>query len=64
MFSTYLRLGLSIHDTPKSVIRAARQKLSQAARQDPAQRAARKRFYRLMLEYHAKAQDLATDFHL
>lgn len=64
MVSTYLRLGLSIHDAPKSVIRAARQKLSVAARQDPAQRAARKHFYRVMLAHHAKAQEIAMTHRL
>jgi hypothetical protein len=64
MVSTYLRLALNIRDTPRTVIRAARQKLSEAARQDPDQRQARKHFYRLMLAYHAKAQELVTDFHL
>lgn len=64
MYGTYLRLGITVWDSDRAVIRAARRKLARSARRDPAKREARKRFYREMLEHHASAQRLAAEFRL
>lgn len=64
MFSTYLRLNLSISDSNIAVIRAAWRKLDPRARHDRAQRLGRHNFYRTMLDHHQDAQDLATKFGL
>ena len=58
MYGTYLRLGVTVHDGWRAVIRAAARKLAPHARRDSAQREARRRFYRQMLEYHSNAQHL------
>ena len=63
MYGTYLRLGITVWDSDRTVIRAARRKLTRPAR-DPAKREARKRFYREMLEHHASAQRLIAEFRL
>jgi hypothetical protein len=64
MYGTYLRLGVTVHDSDRAVIRAARRKLTMKARRDPAKREARKRFYRTMLEHHAHDRDLVMHFRL
>jgi hypothetical protein len=64
MYGTYLRLGITVWDSDRAVIRAARRKLARSARRDPAKREARKRFYREMLAQHANAQRLAAEFRL
>ncbi len=64
MYGTYLRLGVTVWASDRTVIRAARRKLARSARRDPAKREARKRFYREMLEHHANAQRLAGEFRL
>lgn len=63
-FGTYNRLNLHVSATGRDVIRAARTKIAEHHRRDPAMREARKAFYRQMLEYHAGAQDLVREFRL
>jgi hypothetical protein len=62
MYGTYLRLDVAVHDGNRAVIRAARRRLTPAARRDPAQRDVCKRFYRAMLRHHADAQELVARF--
>lgn len=64
MYGTYLRLDVTVWASNRTVIRAARRKLARSARRDPAKRAARKRFYGEMLQHHASAQQLVTEFRL
>jgi len=64
MYGTYLRLGIPVWASDRTVIRAAQRKLTRSARRDPAKREARKRFYREMLEHHANAQRLVAEFRL
>lgn len=64
MYSTYLRLGITVWDGNRAVIRAARRKLARSALCDPASRDARKHFYRDMLRHHADAQRLVMQFRL
>lgn len=64
MYATYLRLDTTVWDTDPAVIRAARRKLTPAARRDPTKREARKRFYREMLRHHADAQRLVAHLRL
>lgn len=64
MYGTYLRLDVNVHDGWRAVIRAAARKLTPRARRDPAQREARRRFYRQMLEYHSNAQHLVRVWRL
>ena len=64
MYGTYLRLGITVHDSWRTVIRAASRKLSCKARRDPAHRAARKQFYRAMLNFHRQAQELVRHWRL
>jgi hypothetical protein len=64
MYATHLRLDVTVRDSDRTVIRAARRKLTRSARRDPAKREARKRFYREMLEHHAHAQRLVAEFRL
>jgi hypothetical protein len=64
MYGTYLRLGVTVSASDRTVIRPARRKLTRSARRDPAKREARKRFYREMLEHHANAQRLVAEFRL
>ena len=64
MYGTYLRLDVTVHDSWRTVIRAASCKLSRKARRDPAQRAARKQFYRAMLNFHRHAQELVRHWRL
>ncbi len=42
MHGTYLRLGVTVCASDRTVIRAARRKLARSARRDPAKREARK----------------------
>lgn len=62
MYCTYLRLHVTVHDGWRIVVRAAAGKLKPCVRRDPAQRRARHCFYRQMLAYHRKAQDLAREW--
>ena len=64
MYGTYLRLGVTVWDSDRTVIRAARRKLTRYARRDPAKRDAHKRFYCEMLVHHADAQRLVAEFRL
>lgn len=64
MYGTYLRLDVTVWASDRTVIRAARRKLTRTAQRDPAKREARKRFYREMLEHHANAQRLVAEFRL
>ncbi len=64
MYATYLRLGITVWDGERAVIRAARRKLARSALRDPASREARKRFYRDMLGHHADAQRRVMQFRL
>ncbi|ABQ39556.1 hypothetical protein GJ689_02015 [Rhodoplanes serenus] len=64
MHGTYLRLGVTVWDSDRTVIRAARRKLTRSARRDPAKREARRRFYREMLAHHSNAQRLVAEFRL
>jgi len=64
MLGTYHRLNVTIHDDWRAVIRAARGRIAKKARRDPARRADRKRFYRLMLRHHRDAQELAAAWRL
>jgi hypothetical protein len=64
MYGTYLRLDITVHDGWRAVSRAASRKLTQDARRDPAHRAARKRFYRQMLDYHREAQNIVWRWRL
>jgi len=64
MFSTYLRLDITVHDGWRAVFRAAAKKLTPRARCDPAHRNARHRFYREMLTHHREAQRLVRTWRL
>ena len=64
MDGTYLRLDITVHDGWRAVIRAASRKLTRQARRDPKRRAARKRFYREMLDYHRQEQDIVRTWRL
>lgn len=64
MYNSYLRLGVSVHDGWRAVIRAAAERLTPHARRDSAQREARRRFYRQMLEHHQNAQRLVRAWRL
>jgi uncharacterized protein (DUF305 family) len=59
MFGTYQRLQVSAFASPREVIRAAQGKLKPESKYSREQREARHAFYRMMLDYHAKAADLA-----
>ena len=54
MFGTYCRLNVHVMASNLAVIRAARTKLRHP--NNPAEREARKRFYRMMLDYHREAR--------
>ncbi len=64
MYSTYLRLDITIHDGWRTVVRAAANKLTTLARRDLARREARHRFYRAMLAHHREAQRLVRTWRL
>jgi hypothetical protein len=64
MYSTYLRLDITVHHGWRAVIRAAAGRFTPHARRDRAQREARRRFYRQMLEHHRNAQRLVRTWRL
>jgi len=64
IYATYLRLAVPVWERGRTVVRAARRKLSRSALRDPDRRDARKRFYREMLRHHAEAQRLVARFRL
>ena len=64
MYGTYLRLDITVHDGWRAVVRAAARKLTRQARREPKHRAARKRVYRAMLEYHRREQDIVSTWRL
>ena len=63
-YGTYLRLDITVHDSWRAVLRAAARKLTPQARRDPTKPEARHRFYRQMLEYHRKAQEIVSYWRL
>ncbi len=63
-YGTYLRLDITVHTSWRSVVRAAAKKLTSEARRDRAQREARHRFYRQMLDYHREAQKIVSYWRL
>jgi hypothetical protein len=64
MYSTYLRLNITVHDGWRIVVRAAAKKLTTLTRRDPARREVRHRFYREMLAHHQEAQRLVRTWRL
>ncbi len=64
MYGTYLRLDITVHDGWRAVVRAASRKLTRRTLRDPRHRAARKRFYCQMLEYHRQSQEIVTTWRL
>ena len=64
MSGTSLRLNITVHDSWRTVVRAAAHKLTPQCRRDPAKRPARHHFYRAMLAEHARAQQLVARFRL
>ncbi len=64
MYGTYLRLGITVHDRWRAVVRAASRKLNRQTRRDPERRVARKAFYRQMLDYHRQAQEIVAIWRL
>lgn len=57
MYSQYLRLNVHVGESDLAVIRKARRLLSRKGK-SPAMRAARKMWYREILEYHHEAREL------
>ena len=64
MHGTYLRLGITVHDGWRAVVRAAARKLKPRARRDPMLRGERHRFSRQMLAYHDQAQEIVRTWRL
>ena len=64
MYGTYLRLDITVHDGWRAVVRAAARKLTRQALREPKHRAARKRFYRAMLDFHRREQDIVSAWRL
>jgi hypothetical protein len=64
MYTTYLRLNVSIYDSDITVIRAAKLKLKPAFRYERTMRFERHNFYRQMLKYHHETRETAKTFHL
>lgn len=64
MYGTYLRLDVTVHDGWRAVVRAAARKLARQALCDPRHRAARKQFYRQMLDYHRQEQEIVLIWRL
>jgi hypothetical protein len=62
MFGTYNRLDVHVNASNITVIREARKKLLNP--RNPKEREARKKFYRMMLEYHEQARNLVQEFRL
>lgn len=61
---TYDRLGVTVGDGARVVIRRARARLTPQAQRDPAFRDLRKHFYRQMLEHHRDARRLVRIWRL
>lgn len=64
MYGTYLRLNITVHDSWRAVVRAAARKLTRQALRDPRCRIARKRFYREMLDYQRREQEIVATWRL
>ncbi len=64
MSGTYLRLDITVHDSWRTVVRAAAHKLTPTCQRDPAKRVERHDFYSAMLAEHARAQQLVSHFRL
>jgi hypothetical protein len=64
MSGTHLRLGITVHDGWRTVVRAAASKLTPQCRHNPAKRVARHNFYRAMVAEHTRAQQLVARFRL
>jgi hypothetical protein len=62
MFGTYERLNVHVYASNLGVIREARKKLLNP--RNPEEREARKKFYRMMLDYHEQARNLVEEFRL
>ncbi|MBX9588832.1 MAG: hypothetical protein K2X43_05980 [Hyphomonadaceae bacterium] len=60
-YGIYLRLDITVHDNWRAVIHAAAKKLAPRARRDRAQREARHRSYRQMLEHHREAHAIVSN---
>ena len=58
MFGTYERLNVHVYASNITVIREARNP------RNPKEREARKKFYRMMLDYHEQARNLVEEFRL
>lgn len=58
MYSTYCRLGLHVAASWRDVVRATNRKIVKKHRRDPQSREGRKKFYRIMLQYHSDARTL------
>ncbi len=58
MFGTYQRLNVNVMASNMTVIRKARRKIAKKHRSSAAMREERKKFYRIMLGYHADAREL------
>lgn len=61
MLGTYHRLRVRVSASDRTVIRAARLKLTPTARRSNAHREARKAFLRQMLDYHHGAQRIVRE---
>lgn len=64
MFAMYLRLGVTVWDSPRDVVRATIMKIDKKSLRDRTKRSARHALYRTMLMYHEKALDLAAQWRL
>lgn len=64
MYGTYLRLDITAHAGWRAVVRAASRKLNRKTLRDSTRRAARKAFYRQMLDYHRQAQEIVAIWRL
>ena len=58
MFGTYQRLNVNVYASNMEVIRNARRKIAKKHRSSAAMREERKKFYRIMLKYHADEREL------
>lgn len=63
-FGSYCRLAVPICVSDRAVIRAARGRMTAAARRDRSLREERRRFYAAMLRFHQGEQDTARQFRL
>lgn len=64
MLGTYHRLNVHVNASNIEVIRQARKKIAENHKNSRDRKDARKSFYRSMLDYHRKAQDLCLAFRL